>query len=156
MRKLFVSGGLAALLIVGLLATLAFIPAANAATITSVQAAVTKTAAFDGTGLDVSGLSGDFTLKLHVSNMSSASATPTAAFCFEYVAAADFTTPYYAWCVQVDKTSASADKVWSIKSSSLPDVVALSWGQTNGKIRLSLIRIGGTTPTVTYDAWLEQ
>lgn len=123
-----------------------------AATITQLQAPVTKTAAFNGPTFDVSAATGDFTVFLMVSDL-----TGTARFCLQDVAAADFTTPNYAWCIQLTgAVVAGASKTYSIRSSSLQDTVALAWGKSTGKLRLSLVRIAGTNATVSYTAWLEQ
>ena len=137
---------------------LMFIPA-QAATITAMQASVTKTAAYDQTPTTaVAALSGDFTFKLQISALSVTSGNPaTVRFCLEDVATADYTTPNYAWCVQkTGSIAAGADAVYSIRAYEIPDTVALAWGQTNGKFRISLVRIAGTGASVTYSAWLEQ
>ena len=54
----------------------------QASTILALQASVTKTAAFDGSSIDVSGLTagGEFAVELNVSALSSASGTPTVTY----------------------------------------------------------------------------
>lgn len=122
---------------------------------TAIQAEVTKTAAFDGTGIDISAITGNWTLYLRISELKAASGTPTAIFGFEHVAAADFTTPIIgpAFCFQgpISKDSSDGEVVVSIKKYQFP---ALSAGVTNGKVRLALETPGGTTPSVTYDSWM--
>lgn len=147
MKRFLISFVLAALLIA--------LPVfeAQAATITALQASVSKTAAFDGSSVDVSGASGDFVVKLKVTSLT---AGKTAAFCLEAVAAIDFTTPTYAWCVQAKGSVASAaTKTFSISSRELSYTKGLAWGQTNGKFRISLVGLDSAA-TVIYSAWYEQ
>ncbi len=142
-----------------LLATLALAPALplDAATITSLQASTTQTAGFDGSVVDVSGLSGDFTVKIQVSSLT---AGKTARLALEDAAAATFpaspTPANTAWVIQVKGQIGSAyDRVFSIHSRDLPHSAASVFGQTNGKFRISLIGIDSGA-SITYSAWLEQ
>jgi hypothetical protein len=122
---------------------------------TAIQAAVTKTAAFDGAGIDISAITGDWTLFLRISELKAASGTPTAIFAFEHVAAADFTTPINGptFCFQgpISLDSIDSDVVVSVRKRDFP---ALKAGVTDGKVRLALETPGGTTPSVTYDSWM--
>ena len=126
-------------------------------TITSLQSSTTQSAAFDGAVLDVSALTGDFTVKLQISSLTSAK---SAMLALEGAAAATFpaspTPANTLWVVQAKGPTGSAyDRVFSIHSRDLPYVGGAIFGQTNGKFRVSLTAIDASA-SVTYSAWIEQ
>lgn len=139
---------------------------------TNILASVTKTGTYTSdTGVDVSAAVGDFTFKLQISAFSGAS--PVALIQLQYVAAADFTTPVVAKCFHLGGVimaaaagssnlatswtlTGTADLCYSIKSYDLAALCNTAWGQTNGKLRISIPVLGGTSPSITLRAWYEQ
>ena len=122
-------------------------------TLTEVQSRVTKTAAFTGAGLDVSGITGDWTLKLQVEALSDsvAATTPVVRFGFEDTVN-DYTASLTGPTISFKGTLAkSFDKVKSFKKQDFPD---LRLGTGSAQLRLKLLNIesGGSC---TYRSWLE-
>jgi hypothetical protein len=135
-------------------------------TLTEVQARVTKTASFVGSSVDVSGMTGDWTLKLQVEALSDSTAVnvPTVRFGFEDAVLADFTGALTGPTIDFKGTLAkSYDKVKSFKKQDFP---GLRIGVTSGILRLKLLELSAyasgaviptttTTGTCTYRAWVE-
>lgn len=121
-------------------------------TFTQVQAQITKTAAFVGSGVDVSGLTGDWTLKINVSAMSdSATNTPLIRLLFEDTVNS-FTAALAGPVVSFKGALFPAsDKVHSFKKQDFPD---LRLGTASAQLRLSLSNIL-STGSITYRAWIE-
>lgn len=122
-------------------------------TLTEIQSRVTKTAAFTGSGVDVSGITGDWTLKLQVEALSDAvsSTIPVVRFGFEDTVN-DYTAAIVGPTISFKGTIAkSYDKVKSFKKQDFPD---LRLGVASAQLRLKLLNIesGGSC---TYRAWLE-
>lgn len=119
-------------------------------TLTEVQSRVTKTASFTGSGLDISGISQDWTLKLQVESMAYASGTPQCRFAFEDTVN-DYTASLAGPTVSFKGAlSASADKVKSFKKQDFPD---LRLGTSSAQLRLKLASFTGDN--ITYRAWVE-
>ena len=132
-------------------------------TLTEIQAQTTVTTATTGSNVDVSGITGDWTLKLNVSDQedSTAANTPLTRFGFEdsVNGTACMAGPAASFLGKIEK---SYDKVKSFKKADFPD---LRLGQTGGLLRLKLLAIDGKTAagviaasitgSVTYRAWLE-
>lgn len=114
---------------------------------TEIQANVTKTATFTGSTVDVSGITGDWTLKLQVSSLTSGL---DARFTFED-SVNDFTAslagPSFSFLGEID---AAQDKVVSIKKQGFH---SLRLGTSGGGLHLKLASMG--VGSVTYHAWLE-
>ncbi len=114
---------------------------------TEVQAYVTKTAAFTGSTVDVSGITGDWTLKLQVGALS---AGVDARFTFEDTVT-DFTAslagPSFSFLGELDLAQ---DRVKSIKKQ---DFHSLRLGVTSGFLHLKLASMG--VGSVSYHAWIE-
>ena len=122
-------------------------------TLTEVQARVSKTAAFTGSGIDISGITGDWTLKLQVESLVDAVAAtaPMVRFSFEDTIN-DWTASLAGPTVAFKGTlAASYDKVKSFKKQDFPD---LRLGTNSAQLRLKLSnRVSGDT--VIYRSWLE-
>lgn len=127
-------------------------------TITAVQAKVRKTAAFDGASIDISGITGDWTLVLNV--MDIAGTTPGVRF--------QFTDSVDAFSATLAGPTASVSGILG-KYGSTPaepntkrftwqkrDFPSLRFGTGSAVLRLSLTEITGSgSPGVTYEAWIE-
>jgi hypothetical protein len=128
-------------------------------TLTEVQARVTKTASFTGSGIDVSGIvdgSGavkDWTLKVQVEALSDAVAatTPVVRFAFEDTVN-DYTASMAGPTISFKGTLAkSYDKVKTFKRQDFPDLrIGIASAQL--RLKLSNLESGGSC---TYRAWLE-
>jgi hypothetical protein len=130
---------------------------------TDIQALVAKTAAFDGAGVSISGITGDWTLVLEVYNLT---AGATVRFVFEDSVDAFSSDvaagPSFSVTGQVGDgsgvlpaagTGYSPDIIrFSIKKKDFPDFRA---GTASATTRLSLTRINGSSPSVVYHGWLE-
>ena len=134
-------------------------------TLSEVQSRVTKTAAFTGSGIDVSGITGDWTIKLQVEALadSVAANTPVVRFAFEDTVN-DYTASIAGPTVSFKGTLAkSFDKVKSFKKQDFPD---LRIGVASAQLRLKVSNLeefvttsgvpaAATTCSVTYRSWLE-
>lgn len=117
-------------------------------TLTDVQATVTKTAAFTGTGIDVSGFTGDWTLKIQVQALT---ANKNVRFGFVDTVndfTASVTGPTFSFTGQL---AASYDRVKSFKKQAFPD---LRLGTASAKLRLDVSRMDSAA-SVSYKAWIE-
>lgn len=117
-------------------------------TFTEIQAAVSKTAAFSGTAISVSGITGDWTLKIQVESMT---AEKTARLGFEDTVndwTASVVGPTYSFLGAI---AASYDKVYSIKKKDFPN---LRLGTSDAQLRCSVLSVG-SGGTVKYRAWVE-
>jgi hypothetical protein len=112
----------------------------------------TQTAPYTGVGIDTSGITGDWTLKLNVSQLSdSGSAVPLVRFVFED-SINGFTASLSGPAVSFKGALvSSADKVKSFKKQDFPDLRLGVAGATL-RLKLSNIEAGGSC---TYRAWLE-
>lgn len=119
-------------------------------TLTEVQARVTKTAAFTGSGLDVSGITGDWTLKVQVESMAYSTGTPQCRFAFEDTVN-DYTASLAGPTISFKGAlTSSADKVKSFKKQDFPD---LRLGTGSAQLRLKLSAFTGDS--IVYRSWLE-
>lgn len=121
-------------------------------TLTAVQAITTQTGAFAGTPIDISGITGNWTLKLQVAALSdSGSATPVCRFAFED-SVNSFTASLAGPTVSFQGALTNvADRVTSFKQQDFPD---LRTGVSGALLRLHLTNLENTG-SVTYHAWLE-
>ncbi len=114
---------------------------------TEIQAYVTKTAAFVGSTVDISGITGDWTLKLQVGALS---AGIDARFVFED-SVNDFTAslagPAFNFLGELDLAQ---DRVKSIKKQ---DFHGLRLGTVSAVLHLNLSKMG--VGSVSYHAWIE-
>lgn len=115
---------------------------------TDIQANVTKTAAFVGSGVDVSALGLDWTLKIQVSNLSSG---VIARFEFDDTVNSFTTTAAGPVTEFLGTVDVSYDHVRSFKRNQFP---GLAVGISGAKLRLQLSQMSAAG-TVTYHAWLE-
>ena len=127
-------------------------------TLTEIQAKVTKTAAFAGAGIDISGVKDgsvvkDWTLKLQVEALSDAVAATIPSVRLGFVDTVnDFTDSIAGPTISFSGTlTKSADKVKSFKKADFPD---LRMGVSSAQLKLKLLNIesGGSC---TYRAWME-
>lgn len=112
----------------------------------------TKTAAFTGAGIDISGITGDWTLKINVQSMTdSGASTPQVRFAFEDTVT-DYTASLAGPTVSFKGSlSNNADKVKSFKKQDFPDL-RLGTSAAQLRLKLAAIESGGSC---TYRAWLE-
>lgn len=118
-------------------------------TILPIQALVTKTAAFTGAQIDVSGITGDWTLKLQVANLTPAGTNARFTFKDSVNAfTASVTGPSHSLQGALTK---SADVVLATRKYEYP---SFRLGVTNAVLLLALDQIdsGGSA---TYSAWIE-
>lgn len=122
-------------------------------TFTSIQDRVSKTAAATGTGVDVSALTGDWTLKLHIESMADSVTATLPVVRFAFVDTVNsFTASLTGPTASFSGTLGSSyDKVVSWKKADFPD---LRIGTPSALLRLDLTKIesGGT---IVYNAWIE-
>lgn len=120
-------------------------------TILPIQALVTKTGTFTGTGVDVSGITGDWTLKIQVATQSATSPT-VAQTRFQFTDSVNSFTaslagPTFSFR---GKVSNDADIVRSFKKADFPD---LRLGTANALLRLDLVALTGDS--TSYSGWVE-
>lgn len=121
------------------------------ATNTIVQAKVTKTAAFVGTTeIDISGITGDWTLVLEVSALA---ASNVARFSFQDTVD-NFSNFLDGPSVSFSgETTSQGPRRVTFQKHDFP---ALRFGTASAELRLSLTEIkGGSSQSVTYSAWIE-
>ncbi len=113
----------------------------------SATGAVTPT-----TGLDISGITGDCTVHLRVQALSAASGTPKARISLEDSVNA-FTASVTSAEVDVQGTVISqAEQHYVWKRYQLPST---RFGTASAVLRVNVLGISGTTPSLTLDAWVE-
>jgi hypothetical protein len=118
-------------------------------TITSLQALVSKSATFAGSGVDVSGITGDWTLKIQVASLTAGKNVR-----FQFTDSADnFSSDKVAGPTSsfAGEITASADHVRSWKKQDFPH---LRMGVASAKLRLEVSGIDSAA-TVSYSAWIE-
>jgi hypothetical protein len=134
-------------------------------TLTEVQSRVTKTAAFTGSTLNISGITTDWTLKLQVEALSDSTSTnvPVVRLGF-YDTVTDFTASLVGPTISFKGTLAkTADKVKSFKKQDFP---SLRVGVPSAELQLQLLELSAyasgalvptttTTGSCTYRAWIE-
>lgn len=120
-------------------------------TLTTVDAQ-TKTAAFTGASIDISGITGDWTLKMNVQSLTTSDgSTPLVRFEFDD-SVNDFTASLAGpTCAFKGALGLSFDKVKSWKKQDFPD---LRLGTSGASMKLKLANISANT-TCEYQAWLE-
>lgn len=117
-------------------------------TLTELQARVSKTAAFTGSGIDVSGITGDWTLKIQVESLTAAK---NCRFAFEDTVN-DYTASLTGPTVSFKGALASSfDKVKSFKKADFP---SLRLGTASAQLRLKLAELDASATSV-FRAWLE-
>ena len=138
-------------------------------TLTTVQAQVTKTnastASFKGAGIDISGITGDWTLKVNVAAMADSVTANAPVVRFQFVDTVDdYTHSVVGPTLSFKGTIASSyDRVRSFKKQDFPD---LRVGVASAQLRLDMSNLQSyvagaavpaatTTCTTTYSAWIE-
>lgn len=121
--------------------------------ITTGAQTVTATGAVTPTaGLDISGVTGDCTVHLRVQALSAASGTPKAVIQIEDSVNA-FTASLPVALQEVQGTiDTKAEMHFSWRKYQLP---AARFGIGSAVLRVNVMTLGGTTPSLTLDAWLE-
>ncbi len=118
-----------------------------------IQAKVTKTAAFLGAGVDISAITGDWTLVLEILAQNAGDVTR---FAFE-TSNNSFTTyntdifsgPTVSVSGEIDKAQ---QKRYTFQKRDFP---AAEFGVTSTSLRLNLMSFTGSSKSVTYQAWVE-
>lgn len=117
-------------------------------TLTEIQARVTKTASFIGSGIDVSGITGDWTLKLQVESLTDQKLMRLA---FEDTVN-DYTASLAGPTISFKGALASSyDKVKSFKKQDFP---GLRLGTASAQLRANLTALDSAA-IVVFRAWLE-
>jgi hypothetical protein len=120
-------------------------------TITQVDSQ-TKTAAFVGAGIDISGITSDWTLKINVQSITvSDGSVPLLRFEFDDTVNSFTGSLAGPTCSFKGTLSSSADQVRSWKKQDFPD---LRTGTASAQLRLQLSNMSANA-TAIYRAWLE-
>jgi len=121
--------------------------------ITTGAQTVTATGAVTPTaGLDISGVTGDCTVHLRVQGLSAASGTPKASIQLEDSVNA-FTASIPVAVQEVQGTvDTKAEMHFSWRKYQLPNA---RFGTASAVLRTNVTVLGGTTPSLTLDSWLE-
>jgi hypothetical protein len=126
-------------------------------TFTDIQASVTRTAAANGSGVDISGITEDFTLVLEIlSFTANAGQTPTAQFTFEDSVNAFTNQIVVATFNQKGAVNADGKQHGMKQTWRKRDLVGLRAGTGSAVLRCSLASIGGTGASITYKAYLQR
>lgn len=104
------------------------------------------------TGLDISGITGDCTVHVRVLGLSSASGTPKAGIVLE-----DSVNAFTAAITRADKNvqgtiTSQAETHFVFKKYELPNT---RFGTASAVLRVNVVELLGTTPSLTLDAWVE-
>ena len=125
-------------------------------TFTTLQAAVTKTAAFASTGVDISALTGDFTVVLEVKKLTAdAGQTPVVQFALEdsvnaFTDSVPVATFNMSGAVNQDGKQHGRKMTWRKR-----DLKGVRAGTASGVLRLNLVGISGTGASCDYEAHLK-
>ncbi len=118
-------------------------------TILPVQAKVTRTSAANGSSVDISGITGDWTLVLEVLAQNSGNVSR---FIFQDSVDA-FTNNIGGAAVSVAEATANANpRRFTFTKKDFP---SLRFGVASAGLRLALAEITGSSKSVTYQAWIE-
>ena len=122
--------------------------------ITTGQQVVTATGAVTPTGgLDISGVTGDCTVHVRVQGLSSASGTPKCAITLEdSVNAFTASVPVCELPAIQGTVSTNAELMFIFRKYQLS---TCRFGTASAVLRANVVSLGGTTPSLTLDAWLE-
>jgi hypothetical protein len=121
--------------------------------VTTGQQTVTATGAVTPTtGLDISGITGDYTLHVRVQKMTVASGTPSAKISIE-----DSVNGFTASvpCAVIDvrgPIDQIAEQHFSFRKYQLPNLRA---GTASAVARANVVSLTGTTPSLQLDSWIE-
>lgn len=116
---------------------------------TDIQAKVTKTATFDGSSIDISAITADWTIILEVLAQNDGD---NVRFSFEDSVDA-FTTPLQAMSVSTSgKTTKDGARRYTFFKRDFPN---LRMGVSSAVLRLSIVEFTGSSKSVTYQSWIE-
>lgn len=104
------------------------------------------------TGLDISGITGDYTIHLRIQALSAASGTPKIAVQLEdsvNAFTASLGQAVYQYQGTID-TKSEVHKIW--RKYELPN---LRCGTASAVLRANVTILGGTTPSCQLDSWIE-
>jgi hypothetical protein len=124
-------------------------------TITTVDAQAGLTAAYTGTGISISGFTGDWTLKLQVySYTPPTGATVASPFRFEFDDTVNSFTGYLAGPTVsfAGQFASSYDNTKAFRKQDFPD---LRMGTSSAQLRLVLSNIPASNGGISYRAWIE-
>ena len=120
-------------------------------TTTVIQAKATKTATFDGSGVDISAITGDWTLVLEILAMNDANYVR-----FQFTDSEDnFSADALAGptaSVYGAIATGSAPRKFHWNKYDFPD---LRLGTTSAKLRLSITKFAGSSKSVTYQSYIQ-
>ena len=112
-------------------------------------AKTTQTAATANAGVSVSGITGDFTIKLRVDSI-----TPGASAKIQIEETTNgFTTTYTVF--KQDFVNALPPEGTTVSYRKYQSETTSLAGQAGAQFRVNLIELNGTSPSITYEAWLE-
>ncbi len=103
-------------------------------------------------GLDISGITGDYTVHVRIQNLSAASGTPKLTLQLEDSVNAFTASLPVAVKEVTGPIATNAEQHFTWRKYELPN---LRCGTGSAVLRANVMAIGGTTPTCTLDAWLE-
>ena len=119
---------------------------------TGAQTVTTTGAVTPTAGLDISGISGDYTVHVRVQALSSSTGVANATIQLEDTVNA-FTASIPVAVKEVSPTiSTNAEQHFAWRKYQLPNLRA---GTASAKLRTNVTVLGGTTPTLTLDSWIE-
>ena len=114
----------------------------------------TLTTAGAQTGVDISGLTGDLTLRLVIDSFSAASGTPAAIINLE-----DTVNAFSALLMQKNLANiqgtivAGAPETFTFRVPK--EILNLRNGTASAQARINVVLLGGTSPSLSFRAWFE-
>jgi hypothetical protein len=120
------------------------------------EGVLTKTAAYapiNSAAIDISGFTADDTVHIEVTNLTAASGVPVAVFTVED-SVDTFTTAVACGMESFRGPITRAAPVQ--RSFRVRDNPGIRFGTASARLRINLSAIRGTTPTVTYRAWVDR
>jgi hypothetical protein len=115
-------------------------------------ASTTRTSAAADTGVDISGITGDWTIVIEILDLHSASGTPSVRIAIQdSVDTFSNNLPGPAVCVSGTVTT-GATKRYSFKKADFPN---LRFGTGSATLRTNVAQLLGTSPSITYHAYFE-
>ena len=121
--------------------------------ITTGAQTVTATGAVTATtGLDISGITGDYTVHLRIQALSAATGVPACAISLEdsvnaFTASVPVAEQQYTGTIDT-----KSELHFSWRKYQVPRLRA---GTASAVLRANVVSLGGTTPSLTLDSWLE-
>lgn len=129
----------------------------SATAITAIQTTISSTGAVNSGNLDISGITGDWTIKVEIQSLTSATGTPTLTLQIEdsvnaFTAVIAQHVKQFKGPINPNGTAGSGSIYYEIRKYDCPN---MRFGTSSAVARLNATVLGGGTPSCILAAWVE-